>query len=544
MKNIKQSLGFCLLLALLSMATIATAQTPAQPSVGEILNTDGTLRLERDGGYSLDGYELQMDASGAPRVVPKGEAQTENTTSGTWGTLGTSSNNGLNGPVSVLAVYNNELYVGGAFTFALTPTGNISANRIARWNGTSWNTLGSGSSNGVNNDVNALAVYNGELYVGGFFTLAGGSSASRIARWNGTSWNTLGLGPSNGVNSTVNALAVYNNILFVGGEFTSAGGASVNRIARWNGTTWNTLGFGVNGFVRALAVYNGELYVGGDFTQAGGSSANHIARWNGTNWNALGTGSANGVNGRVSALAVYNNGLFVGGTFTTAGGSSANRIVRWNGITWATLGSGSSNGVSGNGSVFALSVYNNELFVGGEFTQVGNTFANRIARWDGTTWNSVGTDAANGVSGGNTPIVYALAAYNNSLFVGGGFTSAGGASANRIAEWTATSSNTQEPTINQPHGYALLQNYPNPFNPTTVISYQLPTASTVSLKVYDVLGKEVMTLVNARQSAGSYTYTLNASNLASGVYFYRLQAGSATSGASSFVQTKKMLLVK
>ncbi|MFQ3599304.1 MAG: T9SS type A sorting domain-containing protein, partial [Chloroherpetonaceae bacterium] len=67
----------------------------------------------------------------------------------------------------------------------------------------------------------------------------------------------------------------------------------------------------------------------------------------------------------------------------------------------------------------------------------------------------------------------------------------------------------------------------------------------VSLKVYDVLGKEVATLVNARQEAGTYNFNFNASNLASGVYFYRLQA-SATNGASgsNFVQTKKMMLVK
>ncbi len=88
-----------------------------------------------------------------------------------------------------------------------------------------------------------------------------------------------------------------------------------------------------------------------------------------------------------------------------------------------------------------------------------------------------------------------------------------------------------------PKTFALEQNYPNPFNPTTVIAYQLPTASDVSLKVYDVLGKEVMTLVNERQDAGLYNYALNAANLASGVYFYRLQAGN-------FVQTKKMMLVK
>ncbi|MFN3345876.1 MAG: hypothetical protein ACK412_09535, partial [Chloroherpetonaceae bacterium] len=162
----------------LLVASVVFAQTPAQPSVQEILNADGSLRLERDGGYSLDGYELQMDASGAPRVVPKGEAQTQNPTSGTWGT-GFAFPNGVNGTVSALAVYNGELYVGGRFTEA----GGIFANCIARWNGTSWNTLGTGSTNGVNSWVYALAVYNGELVVGGEFTSAGGSSANYIARW-------------------------------------------------------------------------------------------------------------------------------------------------------------------------------------------------------------------------------------------------------------------------------------------------------------------------------------------------------------------------
>jgi hypothetical protein len=80
---------------------------------------------------------------------------------------------------------------------------------------------------------------------------------------------------------------------------------------------------------------------------------------------------------------------------------------------------------------------------------------------------------------------------------------------------------------------------------STQPSYQLPVASEVSLKVYDVLGREVMTLVNGRQEAGAYNFNFNASNLSSGVYFYRLQA-SATNGASSsnFVSTKKMMLVK
>ncbi|HUI28863.1 MAG TPA: YCF48-related protein [Candidatus Acidoferrales bacterium] len=91
--------------------------------------------------------------------------------------------------------------------------------------------------------------------------------------------------------------------------------------------------------------------------------------------------------------------------------------------------------------------------------------------------------------------------------------------------------------IKIPDAYSLDQNYPNPFNPSTVISYQLSTVSNVTLKVYDVLGREVETLINQRQAAGSHSVTFNAANLPSGVYFYRLQAGS-------YNLTKKLLLLK
>jgi photosystem II stability/assembly factor-like uncharacterized protein len=85
--------------------------------------------------------------------------------------------------------------------------------------------------------------------------------------------------------------------------------------------------------------------------------------------------------------------------------------------------------------------------------------------------------------------------------------------------------------------FALQQNYPNPFNPSTTISFTIPNAAVVSLKVYDVLGREVATLINGRLAAGTHESIFNASKLSSGVYFYKLQAGD-------FVQTKKMLLVK
>ena len=88
-----------------------------------------------------------------------------------------------------------------------------------------------------------------------------------------------------------------------------------------------------------------------------------------------------------------------------------------------------------------------------------------------------------------------------------------------------------------PAGFVLEQNYPNPFNPTTIISYRLATNTLVALKVYDMLGREIKTLVNERQAAGAHSVTFDAGTLASGVYFYRIQAGI-------FTQTKELVLSK
>jgi photosystem II stability/assembly factor-like uncharacterized protein len=88
-----------------------------------------------------------------------------------------------------------------------------------------------------------------------------------------------------------------------------------------------------------------------------------------------------------------------------------------------------------------------------------------------------------------------------------------------------------------PAAFSISQNYPNPFNPSTVISYQLPITSHVSLKIFDLLGREVATLVNEEKRAGSYEVTFNAQNLSSGVYFYQLRSGE-------FVQTKKLIFQK
>jgi len=98
-----------------------------------------------------------------------------------------------------------------------------------------------------------------------------------------------------------------------------------------------------------------------------------------------------------------------------------------------------------------------------------------------------------------------------------------------------TEINDEENTI--PEQYLLSQNYPNPFNPETIINWQVPVAGHTTLKIYDLLGNEVATLVDEFQPAGKYEMKFNGSSLSSGVYFYRLQS-------DSFVETRKMVYLK
>ena len=98
-------------------------------------------------------------------------------------------------------------------------------------------------------------------------------------------------------------------------------------------------------------------------------------------------------------------------------------------------------------------------------------------------------------------------------------------------------SSTAKDIVDLPQDFQLFQNYPNPFNPTTTINYSIPKENSVTIKVYDVLGKEVATLVNGNKPVGNYSVEFDASKLVSGIYYYRLQAGN-------YSGTKKLIFIK
>ena len=339
-----------------------------------------------------------------------------------WSPLGSGvGHSGWTPTVYALAASGNDLYAGGD----LTSAGGTTANYVAKWNGTSWTALGSGvyhdfDPEGASTTVWALAVSGGDLYAGGYFTLAGSIPATNIAKWNGTSWSALGSGIDVQNHRYVFALAVSGSDLYVGGLFREAGGSPATNIAKWDGNSWSALGAGINMAVNALAVSGSDLYAGGHFRTAGGSPATNIAKWDGSSWSALGSG----MNGEVNALAISGSDLYAGGAFTMAGGTPANRIAKWDGSSWSALGSGM------NGRVSALAVSGSDLYAGGGFTIAGGSPATNIAKWNGSNWSALGS----GMGGITYPSVSALAVSSRDLYAGGRFTTAGGTPANYIAK--------------------------------------------------------------------------------------------------------------
>jgi len=272
-----------------------------------------------------------------------------------WSAVG----DGVRGPlpdVLALAVFDDDasgpnppaLFAGGEFDFA----GEVVAHKVARWNGNSWSAVGTG----VGDDfgfVSALHVHDEDgpgptppaLFIGGEFSLIGGVSANNVARWNGSAFSALGTG----TNGFVDDLAAFDEDadgpnpprLFACGAFSRAGGTTVNGLGRWNGTSWSSVGGGFNSPAFALAVFDEDgldpnppaLFAGGIFSSAGGTPATRIARWNGASWSALG----NGVDGMLLDLVAFDRdgpggaagALVAGGVFDTAGAVPAARVASW-----------------------------------------------------------------------------------------------------------------------------------------------------------------------------------------------------------------------
>ncbi len=286
-----------------------------------------------------------------------------------------------------------------------------------------------------------------QLYASGSYTAIGGVPANRVARWDGATWHPLGSGLSN---NECYAIASYGGDLYAAGYFDSAGGVpGTAKLARWDGSAWHSLGAQLELFSNQLWDLvtwddgNGEmLYVVGNFETAGGvPDASFIAKWDGTAFSALGSPITGGGAPIIFTAYAWDDGdgeaLYVGGRFTAIDGVPANRIARFDGSTWSALGSG----ITGTGisaSVMSMVAFDDgdgeALYVAGQtFNAAGGVAVSRIARWDGGAWSAVGDGFADG-------IVWGLEVFDDgagaALYAFGTFTMSGVTEVLRVAKWT------------------------------------------------------------------------------------------------------------
>ncbi len=268
--------------------------------------------------------------------------------------------------------------------------------------------------------IMTILPWNGDILIGGRFDGAISdadptvfdTSISNIAALRGTdsNWSKVGIGDLNG---TVRALAVYNGELYAGGYFTFGPQANSSYLARLVNNSWQPVGTGVNGPVLALKVYAGQLYVGGEFTTAGNiSDVNCIAVWNGSKWSGVAGGVFDGGAGqpgqcnqptRICGIANHGETLYVTGHFRTAGSGtgavSARHIAQatWDSVerrwTWSPMGAGLAGGTGDFGWVgtetcgYSLAIRDftsnagYEVVVAGNFTEAGGAPAKYVARW-------------------------------------------------------------------------------------------------------------------------------------------------------------------
>ncbi|MEZ5962430.1 MAG: hypothetical protein R3F56_01165 [Planctomycetota bacterium] len=389
------------------------------------------------------------------------------------------------------------LYAGGEFLLA----GGRRANRLARWDGTRWEPVGIG----VDGKISVLRFFNNDLYLGGEFEHAGGVRSPHIARFDGNRFVAVGTG----ADGPVDTLTTLNGCLYAAGQFQTVDGVPANNVAcysqigwapvgnglgnafsrvselavvlegttpqlwaatawpsgvsRWDGTAWHSVGQNFGIYIGCLVdTGNGHILAGnransGEIFEWDGSTWQEIVRmpgavyvlhktglqvYAGTNnglWERTGQGwvDVGGLNSNVNALSSDGTTLYAGGMFTVAGGRPACRVAALRRGSWSPVGS-SDPGVGPSGSVSAFASYDPDgngerLHVGGQFKNQGPNAANGLVCWNGQTFESVGSFA--GSSPGAFWAVSALQVFSRRLYAAGTFAQVDSVPARNIAVW-------------------------------------------------------------------------------------------------------------
>jgi hypothetical protein len=345
------------------------------------------------------------------------------------------------------------------------------------------------TNNGLNWTQTSLNNQSGNvLLINGNNIYAGTNQGVFNSTNSGQNWMQIGIS-----NRSVWALTIHGNNIFAGTDFGHGVYRSTN-----NGLNWTQTSLGDTNFISSL-VMSGNNVFAGDYT----SNSVFLSSDTGNTWTQISLGGT--PTEVVLCLAVKGNYMFAGvdngGVFR-----SSNSGFNW---TQTSLN---------NRGITSFTIKDNYIFAGDFF--YGEVY---LSSNNGTSWylKNQGLGSQNEVHSLTTTSQYIFAGTNYNVWRRG-FTEIIGIQ--KISELV-------------PSSFSLSQNYPNPFNPATKIKMEIAKLCNVKLIVYDILGREVETLINEKLKPGTYEVTFNGSNYASGVYFYKLVA-------NDYSETKKMLMLK
>ena len=364
--------------------------------------------------------------------------------------------------------------------------------------GIDWTEINSGMTT---KSVNALAISGTNIIAGTVL------SGIFISTDNGTNWTAISSGLTN---APILSLFVKETYLFAG---TRGNGIFLSTN---NGTSWTAANSGLNITGRDVVV--GNFAVCGKSLFVGTSDGLFCSTNNGSNWMLV---NSDNTSKSISALVTIDTNLFAGTSYGVF-------LSTNNGTNWTSINNGLTTTY-----VWDLAVSGTNLFVGimSEYgLNNGGIFlsTNNGANWTAVNSGLINTDVLSLIVKGTNLFagIYGGVVWPNQLV--------GGVWKRSLSEMITS---VETIPVIQTINFNLYQNYPNPFNPSTTISFSLLSKSFVTLKVFDLRGREVSTIIKEELSAGIYSRTWNAINISSGIYFYRLQAGS-------FTETKKLILLR
>ncbi len=373
-----------------------------------------------------------------------------------WSRVGEGMIGGIGRLLHGTLIGKTGLYLGGWFSTA----GHAEARRLATWDGNEFHEVG-GGVNGLVHDLEFFDDGAGTvLAVAGSFDHAGAVPAKNIAGWDGAAWRTYGegLGAGLGGATRVQAVVVHDDgsgpalHATLASNLPSPNPPPPGGVYRWDGAAWTLVGQATwfpslsAAFYDMFSFDDGSgpaLYVAGAFEKINGVTAKKLARLRNGSWESVGLASFGPTEGGPGAFFSYHDGtqdlLLVGGSFRSIGGVQARSMAAWDGRSWSEF----RGGVTISGGFFSAGVNSfatiddgrgPALFICGYFHAAGGVPANRIARWNGESWEPLGSGLGGGFGG-------FLAGFDDgsgpALFVGGDFWSAGGHNSLNFAKWQA-----------------------------------------------------------------------------------------------------------